>query len=90
MTRRIGRKMGELVDFAGWKKKREDEEVAKELEEIAELRSEVKRLMDDMGEPETGPYYATEEEKDWMMRMTEIMMTSLSGYKHWPVDSSDL
>jgi hypothetical protein len=90
MIRRTGKKMGELVDFAAWKKKREDEAHAKELAEIAELKAEVKRLMDDMGEPETGPYYATEEEKDWMMRMTEIMMTSLSGYKHWPVDSSDL
>jgi hypothetical protein len=90
MTRRIGRKMGELVDFADWKKKREDDAFEKEMVELNALKADVKRLMDDMGEPETGPYHATEDEKDWMMRMTEIMMTSLNGYKHWPVDSSDL
>lgn len=83
-------KMGELIDFAAWKKRRADEAHAKELAEIAELRAEVKRLMDDIGDPELGPYHLTEDEKSWMERMTKIMLTSLDGYRGWPIDSSDL
>ncbi len=83
-------KMGELIDFAAWKKRRADEAHAKELAEIAELRAEVKRLMDDIGDPELGPYYLTEDERSWMERMTKIMLTSLDGYRDWPIDSSDL
>jgi hypothetical protein len=83
-------KMGELIDFVAWKKKRADEAHAKELSEIAELREELRRMMDELGEPELGPYHMTEEEHGWMKRMTEIMLTSLSGYDDWPIDSSDM
>ena len=83
-------KMGELVDFVSWKKRKEEETIAKELAEIAELRAEVRRMMDDLGDVETGPYHLTEDEKSWMTRMTEIMLTSLNGYGDWPIDSSDM
>jgi len=83
-------KMGELIDFVAWKKQKASVAQAKELAEIAELREEVKRLMDDMGEPEVGPYYISDDEKSWMRRMTEIMLTSLDGYDDWPIDSSDM
>ena len=83
-------KMGELVNLAAWKKKREAEAYASELAEIAELRAEVKRLMDDMGEPAIGPYHLDEDEKEWMTRAMKIMLTSLDGYSNWPIDSSDL
>ena len=90
MTRRIGKKMGELVDLAAWKKRKADEAHQQELEEIADLREKVKALMEELGEPETGPYQLTEDESEWMTRMTKIMLTSLDGYRHWPIDSSDL
>jgi hypothetical protein len=82
--------MGILVNLVEWKKKREDEALAKELSEIAELREEVKRLMTDIGDAETGPYQSTEEGRDWMLKMTNFMLTSLDGYSNWPIDSSDL
>jgi len=82
--------MGELVNLAAWKKRREEERHQQELAEIEELKAKVKELMEDLGEPELGPYHLTEEEHGWMQRMTEIMLTSLNGYKHWPIDSSDL
>ena len=82
--------MGELVNLAAWKKRREEEKHRRELAEIEELRAKVKELMEDLGDPELGPYHLTDEEHGWMQRMTEIMLTSLDGYKHWPIDSSDL
>jgi hypothetical protein len=82
--------MGVLVNLAEWKKDRDAAGLAKDAEEIAKLRADVKRLMEDMGEPEVGPYMATEEENEWMQRMTEFMLKTLDGYSHWPEDSSDL
>tara|TARA_A100000164_G_C21284171_1_gene485894 strand:+ start:219 stop:467 length:249 start_codon:yes stop_codon:yes gene_type:complete len=82
--------MGELVNLAAWKKRREEEKLRREAAEIEELRKKVKELMDDLGDPELGPYYLTEEEHSWMERMTKIMLTSLDGYRNWPIDSSDL
>lgn len=80
--------MGELVDFAKWKKRKADEAHAKELEEIAELREEIKQMMDDMGEPEIGPYY--ERESAFSQRLMDISIAYLNGYSTWPIDSSDM
>ena len=82
--------MGELVNLAAWKKRREEDRLRREAEEIEELRKKVRELMDDLGDPELGPYHLTEEEHDWMERMTKIMLTSLDGYRNWTIDSSDL
>ena len=81
MTRRIGKKMGELVNLAARKKRKADEAHQRELEDIAELREKVKELMEELGEPELGPYHLTDEEQGWMQRITQIMLTSLDGYK---------
>ena len=56
---------------------------------FAVLRINISKVLD-LGDPELGPYHLTEEEHDWMERMTKIMLTSLDGYRNWPIDSSDL
>ena len=53
--------MGDLVDFTAWKKRRKEEEEQRELAEIAELKEKLQAYMDELGEPETGPYYSHEE-----------------------------
>ena len=47
-------------------------------------------VIDPWDHPIRGFYHLTEEEHEWMERMTKIMLTSLDGYRSWPIDSSDL
>jgi len=90
MIRRIGDKMGELVDFAAWKKRREDEEHEKEMEEIRALQAEVSSYLDDMDDLSTGPFVLDEDREEFAHRALQIMLSALDGYSHWPNDSTDL
>lgn len=82
--------MGILVDLAEWKKKKADEAQARELEEIAQLREDIKRMMEELGEPNVGPYFPGESEDESAQRLVKIMLTTLDGYRGWPIDSSDM
>ena len=90
MTRRIGDKMGELIDFAVWKKRKEDEEHEKEMEEIRALQAEVTACLDSMEDLSTGPFVLEEDREAFAARALQIMITALDGYTHWPIDSTDL
>ncbi len=90
MTRRIGDKMGELIDFAVWKKRKEDEEHEKEMEEIRALKDEVTACLDSMEDLSTGPFVLEEDREAFAARALQIMITALDGYTHWPIDSTDL
>jgi hypothetical protein len=48
--------------------------------------------MDDLGEVKPEMYVAEEDEdaKVWHRRMIAMMMHTLDGYRHWPIDSSDM
>ena len=81
----------EIVNLNEWKKKKEEEAHQKELQEIEQLREEVRQMMDELGEIESGPYFDWDEsDRSSAKRLTEVMLTTLSGYNTWPVDSSDL
>ena len=82
--------MGVLVNLSEWKRKREEEAHAKELAEIQALRDELNAYLEQMGEPVTGPYMPEEEHDAWARRAISAMLTTLDGYTHWPIDSSDL
>tara|TARA_Y100000817_G_scaffold233701_1_gene186025 strand:- start:715 stop:963 length:249 start_codon:yes stop_codon:yes gene_type:complete len=82
--------MGILVDLAEWKKKKADEAHARELEEIAQLREDIKRMMEELGEPNVAPYFPGEGEDESAQRLVKIMLTTLDGYRGWPIDSSDM
>jgi hypothetical protein len=83
--------MGILVDLAEWRHKKEEEALQKELDEIAQLREEVKEMLGDLDEYRTWPIYipiySTEgENEEWS---STLLDTWLNQYT-WPIDSSDL
>ena len=81
----------EIVNLNEWKKKRDDEAHQKEIQEVEELREEVRQMIEELGEIESGPYYDWDESDRSLARiLAEVMLSSLSGYNTWPIDSSDL
>jgi len=79
--------MGELIVLADWKEK-------KDLEEIDQLREELRARVEELGEPEPVPYVP--EPEPLHRRMMSCLFygfidnISWDGYRHWPVDSSDM
>lgn len=84
--------MGELIDFAAFKKRKEDEAHEAEMEEIRALQAEVSAYLDEMEDLTTGPFISQEERDSWSKRAIEILSSSLGMYRFnpWPIDSSDL
>ena len=84
--------MGDLVSLNEYRRQKEEEAHKQELEEIDSLRAELSAYMDDLGEVEPEMYVAEEDEdaKVWHRRMIAMMMHTLDGYRHWPIDSSDM
>lgn len=84
--------MGELVCLDEWRKAKEEEAHQEKLDEIDSLQAELRAYMDDLGEVEPEMYVAEEDEdaKVWHRRMIAMMMHTLDGYRHWPIDSSDM
>lgn len=82
--------MGELVSLKAWKKKKADEELKKEIEEINSLKEELSRYLEDMEEPQPMPYIPDEDYESWSKRIVSAMILSLDGYRTWPIDSSDM
>ena len=82
--------MGELIDFAAWKKSKEDEAHEKEMEEIRLLRAELSEHIAEMEDLETGPFISEEDRDSWSKRVVDIFSTMMDGYTHWPIDSSDM
>ena len=78
--------MGELVFLEEWKER-------KELEEIERLRGELKVHMASMPEPEVYggmPFMEEEDAETWFQRIIDPFLSTLDGYRHWPIDSSDM
>jgi cell division protein FtsB len=82
--------MGELINFADWKKRKEDEAHEKEMEEIRQLQAELAAHMDEMEDIEPGPFISEEARDSWSSRALDVFSTVLDGYTHWPIDSSDM
>ena len=98
--------MGDLVDLAKYRLQKEEEAHQQELEEIDSLRAELSAYMDELGEAEPKMYVADcpdpevyggfplDSEDDaveaFHRRMIAMMMHTLDGYRHWPIDSSDM
>ena len=82
--------MGELVNLDMWKKKKAEEKRAEEMEEINSLREELSAYLEDMEEPQPMPYIPDEDYESWSKRIVSAMISSLDGYRHWPIDSSDM
>ena len=76
--------MGELVDLAEWKKKKDEEEVREIQEDIEHLHSELKQLISEM-ESDVGPYFYTE---DWIKMLPQLSHIShtLDGYADWEIE----
>lgn len=78
--------MGELIDFVKFKK----EKAEKEIDELQErLRIAVQQL----GEPEVGPYYVEADDRaDLVSRVIEFVISQrgVDGYSGWVIDSTDL
>jgi hypothetical protein len=83
-------KIGQLIDFVAWKKRKEEEAHRKELEDIRNLKEQVAYYLESMGEIETGPIYPEEDPESWSKRAIDSMLSTLDGYRSWPIDSSDL
>ena len=74
--------MGQLVNLLEWKKEKEEKE-------IEELRQQVREVMESMGPPEQ-EFFSSQDESDFLSRMTSLMLTTLDGYSKWPIDSTDM
>ena len=82
--------MGELIDFAAWKKRKADEEHEAEMQEIRELQAEVAGYLEDMEDLSTGPFISEEDRESWAKRALSVLLPALDGYTHWPIDSTDM
>jgi len=98
--------MGDLVNLDEYRRQKEEEAHRQELEEIDSLRAELSAYMDELGEAEPKMYVADcpdpevygglplaseeDEVEMWHRRMIAMMMHTLDGYRHWPIDSSDM
>lgn len=76
--------MGELVDLAEWKKKKDEEEVREIQEDIEYLHSELKQMILEM-ESDAGPYLYTQ---DWIEALPQLTYIShtLDGYADWEIE----
>jgi|TARA_Y100000310_G_scaffold156644_1_gene156061 hypothetical protein len=82
--------MGEIVDLAEYKAKKEAE---KEAAEIAQLKSDIQRLMGDLetlkseaGHPVLGPLFWPDDFKDKFLPEIDMMIGFFDGYS---MDSED-
>jgi len=82
--------MGDLIDFNNWKKRKAAEAHAAEIEEIRALREELAEYIDGMEEMSHSPFLSPEDRASWTQRALDLVVTTLDGYSHWPIDSSDM
>ena len=82
--------MGEVIDFAAWKKRKEDEAHEAEMQEIRDLQAELSEYIEEMEDLSTGPFVSEEDRESWAQRALSVLLPVLDGYTHWPIDSSDM
>jgi len=79
--------MGELVDFAEYKKKKEKEEVEEIQEDIEVLYSELKQMIEDMNSP-LGQYLY---QKEWLDCLPALLVVtgSLDKYMSSSIENDE-
>ena len=82
--------MGEVIDFAAWKKNKEDEAHEAEMAEIRALQAEVAGYIEEMEDLSSGPFVSEEDRESWAQRALSVLLPVLDGYTHWPIDSTDM
>jgi hypothetical protein len=70
--------MGELIDFAEWKRKKEEKEHQELEEDIARLQKEVHEMISEMKEPDASEYW----HQEWLDQLPDLVRLDslLCGY----------
>ena len=82
--------MGDLVDLLAWKKRKEDKKHQREIDEVRSLRSDLMTYLEEFEDLDSRPFSSESERESWAKKAVQIMISTLDGYKRWPIDSSDM
>jgi len=79
-------KVGDLIDFSLWKKKRDIDFHENEIQEIKSLRKELSKYLDDINES----VIKNNPQDTRVRKIIQVMIETLNSQKKWPIDSSDM